>query len=110
MISKNRFSMALLVANTLAIGTQFATIYLTVLFLTRTRGWTLPAASRLLAVYFVLLAAGRLACSALILRHRITRIVLALLVLLAGSLAGGWLTRGPFSAVCFASATSPWRA
>ena len=101
MLADSRF-LALLAANTLAIGTQFATIYLMVLFMTRTRGVALPAASLLLAVYFVLLAAGRLICSALIARQPITRIVLTLLALLSVSLLGGWLARGTWSAVFFA--------
>jgi len=98
----NRAFLALLVANTLAIGTQFGTIYLMVLFLTNTRSVPLPSASLVLAAYFILLGAGRLLCSALITRLPITRIVLLLLVLLFGSLLAGWLTRGPFSIMFFA--------
>lgn len=101
MLGDRRF-LAVGVSHTLAVGTQFATIYLMVLFLTRTRGMPAPAARQLLALYFVLLAAGRLACSALIRRLPVTRLLLALLGLLAASLAGAWLTRGPVSSVCFA--------
>jgi fucose permease len=101
-ILRDRGFLSLLAANTLAIGTQFATIYLLVLFMTRARGVSYSAASLLLSVYFILLAAGRLLCSALITRQPITRIVTALLGLLAASLLVGWLTRGPVSAVSFA--------
>ena len=98
----DRLFLRLLVANTLAIGTQFATIYLMVLFLTRTRGMALPAAGLVLAGHFILTGVGRVACSALITRQPVTRIVSFLLMLLAGSLAAGWLTRGPVSIAFFA--------
>ncbi len=101
MLRDRRF-LTLLAVNTLAIATQFATIYLMTLFMTRVRGMTLPAASLLLAAHFILTGAGRVACSALIARQPITRIVTVLLVLFAASLLGGWLTRGPFSMICFA--------
>lgn len=93
---------SLLVANTLAIGTQFGTIYLLVLFLTSTRGLPQAQASLVLAVYFVLLGTGRIVCSSLITRYPITKIVTFLLILLFSSLLAGWLTRGPVSIVCFA--------
>jgi MFS family permease len=93
---------SLLVANTLAIGTQFGTIYLLVLFLTSTRGLPQARASLVLAAYFVLLGTGRIVCSSLITRYPITRIVTFLLVLLFSSLLVGWLTRGSFSIICFA--------
>ena len=101
MLQDRRF-LTLLVANTLAIATQFATIYLMTLFMTRTRGMAIPAASLLLAAHFILTGVGRLACSALIARQPITRIVTVLLILLAASLLGGWLTRGTLSMTCFA--------
>ena len=101
MLEDRRF-LTLVAANTLAIATQFATIYLMILFMTRTRGMAIPSASLLLSAYFVLIAAGRLACSALIARQPVTRIVLVLLTLLAASLLVGWLTRGPLSMTCFA--------
>ncbi len=101
MLRDRRF-LTLLAANTLAIAAQFATIYLMTLFMTRTRGMSLPAASLLLAAHFILTGAGRVACSALIARQPITRLVTVLLALLAAFLLGGWLTRGPVSLACFA--------
>jgi len=97
----NRAFLELLVANTLAIATQFGTIYLLVLFLTNTRSVPPPSASLVLAVYFVLLGSGRLICSFLISYQPITRIARLLLALLFVSLLAGWLTRGPFSIMCF---------
>ncbi len=97
----NRLFLKLLVANTLAIGTQFGTIYLLVLFLNKTRGLPHSSASIVLATYFVLLGTGRIICSSLISRYPITKIVTFLLVLLFTSLSLGWLTRGPVSILFF---------
>ena len=89
------------VANVLAIGTQFGIIYLLVSFLKNTREISHAKASLMLALFFVLLGAGRLVCSYLITRFPITRILTILLSALFVLLLAGWLTRGPLSIAFF---------
>ncbi len=98
----NRLFLSVLLSNTLAIGAQFGTIYLLVLFLSSVRGLPFPSASLVLAIFFVLQGAGRIVVSSLISKIRITTIVSFLLALLFLTLAGGWLTRGILSVMLLA--------
>ncbi len=98
----DKLFLSLLLSNTLAIGTQFGTMYLLVLFLSNVRDLPVPSASLVLAVFFVMMGAGRIAVSSLITKMRITSIVSFLLVFLFVTLAGGWLSRGFLSITLFA--------
>ncbi len=98
----NRLFLSVLVSNTLAIGAQFGTIYLLVLFLSNVRGLPVPSASLVLAIFFILQGAGRIVVSSLISKIRITTIVTFLLALLFVTLGLGWLSRGMLSVVLLA--------
>jgi len=98
----NKPFLSVLLSYTLAIGAQFGTIYLLVLFLSNVRGLPVPSASLVLAIFFVLQGAGRIVVSTLISKIRITTIVSFLLALLFVTLVGGWLTRGMISVVLLA--------
>ncbi len=97
----NKLFLLLLCSGMLSIGSQFAIIYLLVMFLTQVRGLPLTSASAILSVYFVFLAIGRLLCSRLVLRIPPVRIVQVLIVSLFVLLFAGWLTNGIVSAVFF---------
>ncbi|MDX9785064.1 MAG: MFS transporter, partial [Spirochaetia bacterium] len=98
----NKPFLSVLLSYTLAIGAQFGTIYLLVLFLSSVRGLPVPSASLVLAIFFVLQGAGRIVVSTLISKIRITTIVSILLALLFATLVSGWLTRGMISVVLLA--------
>jgi MFS family permease len=97
----DRLFLSITAANVLAIGTQFGIIYLLVSFLKNTREVPHAQASLMLALFFVLLGAGRLVCSYLITRFPISRILTLLLSALFVLLLAGWLTRGPLSVAFF---------
>ncbi len=99
---RDRYFLSLLAVGLFSVGAQFGIIYLSVTFLIQARGFSLPIASLVLSVYFVLLAIGRLICSALVSRYSITRVVMLLLALLTGSLLVSWMTSGTVSAVLLA--------
>lgn len=98
----NKLFLSVLISNTLAIGAQFGTIYLLVLFLSTVRGLPVPSASLVLAIFFVLQGTGRIIVSSLISKIRITAIVSFLLAFLFVALAGGWITRGLLSVILLA--------
>ncbi|KPJ89353.1 MAG: hypothetical protein AMS17_02275 [Spirochaetes bacterium DG_61] len=74
-----------------AIGIQFTIMYLLVIYLEDVRGLSVSYASILLSIFFILLAIGRLLCSALVLRISQRKLIFFLLLSLSTLLWVGWL-------------------
>jgi fucose permease len=83
----------------LAVGTQFALMFLSVAFLTETKRLEIFEASLILSLFFVGLFVGRFSCAWIAVRILNARIILLLLVLQTASLFVAWRSEGWTSAI-----------
>jgi fucose permease len=91
----------LILVDFLAIGTQFALIFLSVIFLRETKGLSALLASIVLSSFFVFLALGRLLCGWLAIRVSNSKIILALSALLVMLLIAIWKGNPSISGTLF---------
>jgi len=89
----------LMLTGFLAVGTQFALMFLSVTFLTEAKHLGIFQASVVLSLFFVGLFVGRFSCAWIALRVLNTRIILFLLVLQSLSLLVAWRNEGWASAL-----------
>ena len=89
----------LMLTGFLAVGTQFALMFLSVTFLTEAKHLGIFQASVILSLFFVGLFVGRFSCAWIALRVLNTRIILFLLVLQSLSLFVAWRNEGWASAL-----------
>jgi fucose permease len=87
----------------LAVGTQFALMFLSVTFLTEAKHLRIFQASVILSLFFVGLFVGRFSCAWIALRVLNARIILFLLVLQTISLFVAWRSEGWTSALALVS-------
>ncbi len=99
---KNRVFKPLAVAGFLIVGSQFAVMYLAVTFLVEAKGFSIASAVRVLSLFFLLLALGRLICSALAVQMANTKILLFLFISAAVFLLLSWVSSGITSAIFLA--------
>jgi fucose permease len=83
----------------LAVGTQFALMFLSVTFLTEAKQLGIFQASVILSLFFVGLFVGRFTCAWIALRVLNTRIILVLIVMQTISLFIAWRSEGWMSAL-----------
>ncbi len=88
----------LVLISTLAIGTEFGLMFLSVTFLHEGKNLPVVSAGYVLSLYFVGLIVGRMVCGWFTVRHPATYVLFGLLCLLVISVTTAWLAGGVLSA------------
>jgi len=99
---KNRVFKPLAVTGFLIVGSQFAVMYLAVTFLVEAKGFSITSAVKVLSLFFLFLALGRLICSALAVQMANTKILLFLFISAAVFLLLSRVTSGITSGIFLA--------
>ncbi len=99
---KNRAFRPLALTGLLIFGSQFAVMYLAVTFLIEAKGFSITSAVRVLSLFFLLLALGRLICSAVALKVANTKLLFFLFISTLAFLTLSWVSSGFTSGIFLA--------